>query len=179
MFDHSPGRAVAGAAHRPAAQAAVAGEALLAALLGARAGHVTAAPADAGVAQLRKDLTRGRSRPCELVMRVLLADQADGVPTEALLAVPALVERVLRANAPETIAAPPRPLAELHPIETAHDNALDAAQWRQAIEGSPEALRALGRRIDALLPVLEEMRARVDFELYGPSAQAWGRACAA
>lgn len=147
----------------------LAGE-LLRTMLGARPqGH--RAPRDEEIVQLRKDVARGRSIPWTLILRVILADLAEGVPLERVLATPRTLEAIILANAPVGAGDAPRPLSLLQQLEATLDGQLDEAQMLVAYDRSPFALRQLVERAGRLIALLEELVRAAEHELYAPAGR--------
>lgn len=122
---------------------------LTAALLQARRVHLKhRAPEDDREHQLRRDIACGRARPALMILRVQLADLADGAPLAAVLRYHEAAIALLR-EAAAGLPEPPTP-ATLLPIvqrETRAQYQLDDAE--QALLTRPDSIEAANRVLTA------------------------------
>ena len=106
------------------------------------------APQDPYVRQLRKDINREHAKPCEMVMRVLLADLEDGAPIDDVLAMPRRLIAILEAHAAPKLAKPIEILLdEVNDAETMVEAPANCAQHTIARDKSPTVLRAALERL--------------------------------
>lgn len=123
-----------------------------------------AAPLDPHLRQRRKDIGRGRAKPCAMITEILISDLADGTPLARVEQWPLRLLGMLRAFRPSR---EPRSLPELQELETRADARLDLAQLRIAGDHSLSALAELETAALEYAAVHTELLERVRIDRLG------------
>ena len=132
---------------------------------------VRQAPADPYVVQLRKDVQRGRTRPCAMILTLLAADLADGASFDDVAAFPRQLLSMLEVLAEPDPAAPGDLHTEIDRAlqdETIAEGAANCAELELSRDKSPAMLRHAHRHLVPHRRKLDRAIASIERAMYAP-----------